>query len=748
MAPIEATQSSLFLMIKHFLLSGVKSFSDQTALRLAPLTILTGTNSSGKSTIFQVLLAIKQTYESPLTHFAGLHLNGKHVSLGTFKDWSSEHREGPVFLELLFEVMPYELQGIPFEKRRAHIGMPRSIQLRPQFWWMPPSGLLPGQLPRNAYGKMTLRLEKADEITSMAMLGSFCFSCSYEVKDATQITYVIQLNKHEIPPILDIDIDEPDVADAEFEYDITVEETPPMFGRPRLEGAEASSRTTPTVKYSARAAIDGLTATAVLFQTRIQAVERTMRRIVVSVIREFCGLIAGYSSGATGPPRRFNPATHILSPDSSKTKLNRAINFLEKAEPHELAIYLQLSDTLEYVQAFFTSFYMSRMMTSQKHLDVLNALFGRMRYFATSRGPKTESSEYGHVSNQLKTLSAHFSRRDSVFDFIGDMFACEGGTGGLSEVRSLIETAASQVERAQAEYSVAPVRQWLDHPELLAQRRMDPASGTFYARRERRISDSNIRSFFINSLFHLGPLREEPRKLYVSEPPSSITDVGQRGERAIACLRWFGDESILAPAIPVGRNGQPTIQRTKLLQSVLEWGQFLGIYGDLIVESDAKFGTICEVVAGTKNDTVKADLTNVGTGVSQLLPVLVLCLSAPVGSTILIEQPELHLHPAVQSRLGEFFFASIFSGRQIIVETHSEHLINRLRLLAATGVLVPERDASILFLKRDKFGSESIPIEIMPDGSFSRWPDQFFDEAEKVLAEMFRVKFSVNEEQV
>src|SRR5580698_5246676 len=74
------------------------------------------------------------------------------------------------------------------------------------------------------------------------------------------------------------------------------------------------------------------------------------------------------------------------------------------------------------------------------------------------------------------------------------------------------------------------------------------------------------------------------------------------------------------------------------------------------------------------------DLTNVGVGVSQVLPIVVMCLLAPVDSTMILEQPELHLHPAVQARLADFFLSIAKAGKQCIVETHSEYLINRLRL--------------------------------------------------------------------
>jgi predicted ATPase len=80
----------------------------------------------------------------------------------------------------------------------------------------------------------------------------------------------------------------------------------------------------------------------------------------------------------------------------------------------------------------------------------------------------------------------------------------------------------------------------------------------------------------------------------------------------------------------------------------------------------------------------EVDLRSVGQGLSQMLPVLMQCLlAAPGSSLVIVEQPELHLHPKLESQLADFFLACARSGRQIFVETHSEHLINRLRLRIA-----------------------------------------------------------------
>ncbi len=136
----------------------------------------------------------------------------------------------------------------------------------------------------------------------------------------------------------------------------------------------------------------------------------------------------------------------------------------------------------------------------------------------------------------------------------------------------------------------------------------------------------------------------------------------------------------------------------------------------------------------------QVDLTSVGVGVSQILPVLAVCLLAEPGDIVLLEQPELHLHPALQMRLADFLLACVESRRQIIVETHSEHLVNRLRRRVAedNGNDVAKL-ARIVFAERDAEGHTAFRAsDINPLGGLSEdWPDGFLDigarDAQKLL---------------
>ena len=121
------------------------------------------------------------------------------------------------------------------------------------------------------------------------------------------------------------------------------------------------------------------------------------------------------------------------------------------------------------------------------------------------------------------------------------------------------------------------------------------------------------------------------------------------------------------------------------------------------------------------------DLTSVGTGVSQVLPVVVQGLIAPRDSLLIFQQPELHLHPSLQQKLGDFMLALVKSGRQVILETQSEYIVSRLALHAAESETARDHISLKLVTRTDEEGTVYQPAEIDEYGSI-QWPTGFFDE--------------------
>ena len=126
--------------------------------------------------------------------------------------------------------------------------------------------------------------------------------------------------------------------------------------------------------------------------------------------------------------------------------------------------------------------------------------------------------------------------------------------------------------------------------------------------------------------------------------------------------------------------------------------------------------------------------TNVGYGLTYSLPILTACLAAPPGSLLLLENPEAHLHPRGQAALGKLLAKCAADNIQIIVETHSDHILNGVRLAVKENA-IPPASVRICNFTRDLQSGDSF-IEtptVLPNGELNSWPDGFFDEWDKSL---------------
>lgn len=132
-----------------------------------------------------------------------------------------------------------------------------------------------------------------------------------------------------------------------------------------------------------------------------------------------------------------------------------------------------------------------------------------------------------------------------------------------------------------------------------------------------------------------------------------------------------------------------------------------------------------EVVRGDR----RANLVDVGYGVSQVLPVIVLLQFVPEGSVILCEDPEAHLHPMAQAELADMFVEVATQRKlQVLLETHSEHLFRRLQFLIADGK-VRSDDCALYFVDREEPSSKLVTLEANEFGQVANWPRHFFGDA-------------------
>jgi predicted ATPase len=220
-----------------------------------------------------------------------------------------------------------------------------------------------------------------------------------------------------------------------------------------------------------------------------------------------------------------------------------------------------------------------------------------------------------------------------------------------------------------------------------------------------------------------------------------IRDVGVKGEKTAFVVdhlnKWIKIENYYSPDFFKIIDYEPQKMNKKFVVALEEWLEHIGLPND--------FNTLeLEKGKSFKIEIQGRALPQLGTGVSQVLPILVACLSAPVDSTIIIEQPELHLHPKMQSRLADFFIAMALSGRQCLIETHSEYIIEQLRYrIVMLSSRIPLHEmAKIYFVTKHNGISQFKNIEINEFAALEEWPEDFFDEShitsKKIVEEVIK----------
>ena len=244
------------------------------------------------------------------------------------------------------------------------------------------------------------------------------------------------------------------------------------------------------------------------------------------------------------------------------------------------------------------------------------------------------------------------------------------------------------------------------------------------------LSDSELAfEKLFHNVYYLGPLREYPQRQY-SWSGARPADMGRRGERAV--------DALLA-----SRHAEEKISRGRgYKQLTVEkyaafWLRELGVIHDFTVRQLS--GNLYEVRVRRSPSAPEVLLTDVGFGVSQLLPVLVLCYFAPPKSTLILEQPEIHLHPSVQAGLADVFIDAIQKRDiQIVLESHSEYLLKRLQRRIAE-IERPydsftEDDVALYFCSNEGGESRARELEVDSYGNIVNWPQDFFGDEMADLA--------------
>lgn len=227
----------------------------------------------------------------------------------------------------------------------------------------------------------------------------------------------------------------------------------------------------------------------------------------------------------------------------------------------------------------------------------------------------------------------------------------------------------------------------------------------------------------INKVFYVGPIREKPQGLYNVGFESIPKYVGATGAYfASVLLRENKEKEYILP------NGG--YEEMSLLDALDEWAAHLNVASEIKVEKTNSFGFSVSVLNTQRK---KSDIMNVGIGTSQVLPVLITGLLSERGEYLLFEQPELHLHPYSQSRLADFFVELVKRGRKVIVETHSEYFVLRMRY----QVLMERIDSDDIVINffQNKGGTRLSHGTLTGYGNL-QYPEDFYDETQRLLDDL------------
>ncbi len=216
---------------------------------------------------------------------------------------------------------------------------------------------------------------------------------------------------------------------------------------------------------------------------------------------------------------------------------------------------------------------------------------------------------------------------------------------------------------------------------------------------------SKIFSDFDNQINFISSFRLHPERTYLEQTKSKLK------------VNNFGD----------GYLDQIIYWETK---NKVKFRQLIHILKELnlfeSIKSKRLEGGRYEISVKIKKNGVDTSLSDVGFGISQFLPIIVADLQLPKSSTLFIAQPEIHLHPSVQSSFGDYLTSQINNeGKRYVIETHSEYLLNRIRLAIVKGEL-KEEDVKVIFTENATNDSTIYDIKFNKEGQILNAPEDFF----------------------
>ena len=330
-----------------------------------------------------------------------------------------------------------------------------------------------------------------------------------------------------------------------------------------------------------------------------------------------------------------------------------------------------------------------------------------------------QNAERGKSSVDLRKRGLHFINAEDVFyqfSSEADVEVLVGaeadGESGTEELNYVFECNSGNAS--------------LNKLELQEQRNLAPSKSMID-------SFSNVKMLVSN---RIGPTNMHA---YL-ESDVRARDIGDAGENAVAYLYAYGDEDVMPEFI---QKDEYSKNSKSLLQQVGAWLRKVSRGVSVFVDSVGKTDTYIPLYFkyGSGPSDRKFRPTSVGAGLSIVLPVLVLLLSAKKGDCLIIENPESDLHPRGQAELAKLIAKVAQAGVQVIIETHSDHIVNGIRVAVKKGI-VSSQKVNIVFFRKvinaeglatEEQYSDYDNIELDGNGSLSRYPSDFMEEWGKLM---------------
>lgn len=242
-------------------------------------------------------------------------------------------------------------------------------------------------------------------------------------------------------------------------------------------------------------------------------------------------------------------------------------------------------------------------------------------------------------------------------------------------------------------------------------------------------------SLFTNNFQYLGADRLVPQPIFemADDAVRNRRQIGSKGQYTVHFLAVHGRERIPCPKLvnPKARSEQIQAQVEAWLESLIP-----GVR--LVIKEFREIDLVRLQFQFTQGRDTSNPYrpTNVGFGITYVLPILVAVVSAKPGTLLLIENPEAHLHPRSQSLIGAMLAQAASAGIQILIETHSDHVLNGIRLAVRSGMISPQQVCLHFFERRvieNRSHHTVVSPQIDPDGRIDHWPEGFFDEWDRAL---------------